>query len=314
MIKENKPYVLAIDHGTSGCKVAVISIDGEVLDSEFEQTPTYFSQGGGAEQDTEDWWNGIVNATKKIMARGKVKPQDIISVAVSSTFSTTVAVDKQGRALMRAITWMDSRGAPYIKEAMSGIINVQGYGLGKILKWIYKTGGGPQLSGKDDIAHVLWIKHKHPEVYEKTYKFLGSKDYLNLKLTGEFSASYDSIMLFWITDIRDINNIHYDDTLIRQLGIDKEKLPGLVKSTDIVGTLTKEAAESLGLSTSVKVASCSPDHQSALVGSGAVRDFEGHLYIGTSSWIECIVPFKKQICFIALLPYPRLCQQISVYR
>jgi xylulokinase len=304
MIKENKPYVLAIDHGTSGCKVAVISIDGEVLDSEFEQTPTYFSQGGGAEQDTEDWWNGIVNATKKIMARGKVKPQDIISVAVSSTFSTTVAVDKQGRALMRAITWMDSRGAPYIKEAMSGIINVQGYGLGKILKWIYKTGGGPQLSGKDDIAHVLWIKHKHPEVYEKTYKFLGSKDYLNLKLTGEFSASYDSIMLFWITDIRDINNIHYDDTLIRQLGIDKEKLPGLVKSTDIVGTLTKEAAESLGLSTSVKVASCSPDHQSALVGSGAVRDFEGHLYIGTSSWIECIVPFKKTDMFHSIASIP----------
>jgi xylulokinase len=302
---ENKqPYILAIDHGTSGCKVAVISIHGEVVDSAFEPTPMYFSQGGGAEQETGDWWDGIVNATKKIMGSGKVKPQDIVSVAVSSTFSTTVAVDKQGKALMRAITWMDSRGAPYIKKAMAGMVNIQGYGLSKILPWIQKTAGGPQLSGKDDIAHVLFIQNKYPEVYEKTYKFLGSKDYLNLKLTGQFSASYDSIMLFWITDTRDINNIQYDDTLIKRLKIDKEKLPGLIKSTDIVGTLTKEAAESLGLNTGVKVASCSPDHQSALVGSGAVRDFEGHLYIGTSSWIECIVPFKKTDMFHSIASIP----------
>ncbi len=52
-------------------------------------------------------------------------------------------------------------------------------------------------------------------------------------------------------------------------------------------------AEKIGLKKDTKVIMGSPDHQSALVGSGAVRDFEGHLYIGTSSWIECIVPFKK---------------------
>ncbi len=304
MQENNKPYILAIDHGTSGCKVAVISIDGKVADFEFEPTPLYFSPGGGAEQDPQDWWNGIVNATKKLITRGKVRPQDIVSVAVSSTFSTTVAVDKQGTSLIRAITWMDSRGAPYIKELMTGIINIEGYGLSKILSWIYKTAGGPQLSGKDDIAHVLLVKNKYPEVYDKTFKFLGSKDYLNLRLTGEFAASYDSMMLFWITNTRDINNIHYDDVLIRRLKIDKEKLPPLKYSTDIIGTLCKGAAYELGLNTGIKVVCSSPDHQTALVGSGAVRDFEGHLYIGTSSWIECIVPFKKTDMFHSIASIP----------
>ncbi len=299
-----KPYILAIDHGTSGCKVAVISVHGEVVDTAFEPTPLYLFPGGGAEQDTEDWWNGIVTATRRIMSQGTVKPDDIAAVAVSSTFSTTVPVDKQGRALMRAITWMDSRGAPYIKEAMRGIVNIEGYGLGKILPWIWKTAGGPQLSGKDDIAHVLLVRNQHPEIYEKTYKFLGSKDYLNLRLTGKFAASYDSVMLFWITDTRDINQIHYDDGLMGRLKIEREKLPDLIRATDIVGTLSREAAEALGLKTGVKVVCGSPDHQSALVGSGAVRDFEGHLYIGTSSWIECIVPFKKTDMFHSIASLP----------
>jgi xylulokinase len=49
-----------------------------------------------------------------------------------------------------------------------------------------------------------------------------------------------------------------------------------------------------------------PDLQSAAIGSGAVRDFEGHLYVGTSSWLSCHVPFKKTDLFhgIASLPSP----------
>ena len=59
-----------------------------------------------------------------------------------------------------------------------------------LLEWIRKTGGGPSLSGKDDIAHVLYVKRHSPDVYEKTCKFLGSKDYFNLRLTGEFAATH----------------------------------------------------------------------------------------------------------------------------
>jgi len=168
-----------------------------------------------------------------------------------------------------------------------------GYNLFDILRWIRKTGGGPQLSGKDDIAHVLFIKHERPEVYEKTRMFLGSKDYLNLRLTGRFAASYDSMTLFWVSDTRDINNIRYDDGLIEKLGIDRDKLPPMMRSIDVLGDIRPRVAAETGLNPGVKVVAGSPDHQSACIGSGAVRDFEGHLYVGTSSWIQCVVPFKK---------------------
>lgn len=300
----HKKYILAIDHGTSGIKAAIISIDGQVADHTYERTSISFLAGGGAEQDPEEWWNALVTASARLTANRRVDPKDIAAVSVSSTFSTTVAVDETGRPLMNAITWMDSRGAPHVKKIMSGFPSIEGYGLFKILKFLPKTGGGPTLSGKDDIAHVLLIKNEYPEIYQRTRFFLPSKDYLNFKLTGKFAASYDSMQLFWLSDIRDINNIKYDSKLIKYLGIDPEKLPPMMRSTDILGLLQKEAADRIGLPPDTKVVLSSPDHQTALIGSGAIEDFSGHLYIGTSSWVQAIVPFKKTDVFHSIASFP----------
>jgi xylulokinase len=299
-----KEYIIAIDHGTSGIKVALVSTLGQIIDFEFCPTPTHYFPGGGAEQDPEDWWQAFLTAIKKLLAKINVPGSSIIAISVSSTFSSTVAVDRDGKPLMNCLTWMDSRGAPYIQSLIGNFPRIAGYNIFKVLKWICLTGGGPQLSGKDDIAHVLLIQNQYPEIYDQTYKFLSSKDFLNFRLTGEFAASHDSIMLFWVTDTRDIHNIHYCDRLIKPLGIDKEKLPKLQYSVDILGTLKHDLANELGLSNDIKVVLGSPDHQAALLGSGAVKDFEGHVYIGTSSWIECIVPFKKTDMFHSIASLP----------
>jgi xylulokinase len=297
-------YILAFDHGTSGVKTSIISARGEVVASDFEKTPIYFLPGGGAEQDPQDWWNAALATSKRLVRKGVVPAGDIVAVCVSSTFSSTVAVDKDGNHLGNSLTWMDSRGAPYVQKAMSGFPNVMGYGLFKVMTWVKKTAGAPSLSGKDDIAHVLLWKHEFPDTYKKSYMFLPSKDYLNLRLTGQFAASYDSMQLFWVTDTRDVNNIRYDDRLIRLLDIDRNKLPPLKASTDLLGTLSAAVADEIGLGKDVKVVMGSPDHQCALIGSGAVRDFEGHIYIGTSSWVQCIVPFKKSDAFHAIASFP----------
>lgn len=302
--QEKERYILAVDHGTSGCKVALSTVHGRILDFESEATPVYFLPGGGAEQSPVEWWNAFRTSARRLIRRHRDKAGRIDAICVSSTFSSTVAVDRNGSHLMNSITWMDSRGAPHIRRVAGGFPSIEGYGLSKVLRWISVTGGGPSLSGKDDIAHVLLTKNEYPEVYEKTHRFLGSKDYFNLRLTGEYAATHDSIMLFWVTDTRDINNVRYSKPLIKAFGIDPGKLPPLVRSIDVIGTVLPEVARDLGLPGGVRVIGGSPDHQSALVGSGAVRDFEGHLYIGTSSWIECAVPFKKTDMFHSIASLP----------
>ena len=299
-----QPTILAIDHGTSGVKASLVTIHGRVLASDAQKTPVFFLPGGGAEQDPGQWWDALLSVSQRLVASGAVSPSDIAAVCVSSTFSSTVAVDRHGNHLMNALTWMDSRGAPYVKKLMKGFPSFMGYGLPRVLAWLPKTAGAPTLSGKDDIAHALLIKHEYPEIYEKTHMFLPSKDYLNLMLTGRFAATYDSVHLFWLTDIRDVENIHYDDELIRMSGLDRAKLPPLVASTDIIGELRADVARRIGLPAGVKVVAGSPDHQCACIGSGAVRDFEAHLYIGTSSWVQCIIPFKKTDVIHSIASFP----------
>jgi xylulokinase len=107
-----------------------------------------------------------------------------------------------------------------------------------------------------------------------------------------------------VTDNRNIADIRYDDDLIRMTGIDRAKLPELRPTSSVLGPLKPEVAEELGLRDDVAVITGTPDLQAAAVGSGAVRDFEGHLYLGTSSWLTCHVPFKKTDLFhnMATLP------------
>jgi xylulokinase len=71
-----------------------------------------------------------------------------------------------------------------------------------------------------------------------------------------------------------------------------------------VGTLTARAAADLELAMDVKVFAGTPDVQSAAVGSGAVGDGEAHVYIGTSSWLSCHVPFKKTDLFRNMASLP----------
>jgi xylulokinase len=290
--REDK-VILAIDLGTSGPKVALVSPGGAILASGSEETAMTFLPGGGAEQQPQQWWSAIVSATRKVLDQKVIDLEAIAAVSCTSQYSTTVAVDRDGQPLMNAISWMDTRGAGAIQEVIRGWPAFQGYGLAKLWKWIRLTGGAPARSGKDSLAHILYLRRERPGVYRAAHKFLEPKDYLNYRLTGRYAATYDSINLHWLTDNRDIRKIQYHDGLLRMAGVERDKLPDLLGSTDVLGPLQAGPAGELGLPAGIPVVGGTTDAQSSGIGSGAVRDFEGHLYVGTSSWISCYVPFKK---------------------
>ena len=284
---------LAIDLGTSGPKVALVSVKGEVLAFEIERTPVTLLPGGGAEQAPGDWWKAICRAARRLLARPTIRKEVIVGLCCTSQWSGTVAVDREGSPLGNAIIWMDSRGAPYVRDITSGPLRMAGYGIDKLWAWVRLTGGIPSRSGKDSIAHILFLKHEKPDVYHAAHKFLEPKDYLNLKLTGRYAASYDSMTLHWVTDNRRIDRIDYHEGLLKLAGLDRATLPDLKASVDVLGPLLPSAAKDIGLPNGLPVVMGTPDLHSAAIGSGAVRDYDAHLYIGTSSWLTCHVPFKK---------------------
>ena len=289
----NEPVILAVDLGTSSMKVALITVSGQVLGWEAEPIQLILSQGGGAEQDPQEWWGAFLKAAGRLVAKNFTPVETIEAICCSTQGEGTIPVDREGNALMNCVLWMDMRGEANLKQQFKGLINVTGAGLRNTLRWIRITGGMPSMTGKDPAAHMLLIRDAYPEVYARTYKFLNVLDYLNLRLTGRFTATYDSILTSWVTDNRDPDAIHYSSELVRDCGVDGEKLPDIVKCTDVVGKLLPEVASALGLKPGVKVVGGAIDNTAAAIGAGTADDFAAHIYIGTSSWMAAHVPFKK---------------------
>ena len=286
-------HILAIDVGTSALKVALVSVAGAVIAAEQEVCEVELLPGGGAEQDPERWWELIGRASSRLLGSGVVPPESIVAVCCTAQWSGTVPVAGDGSPIRPALIWMDSRGAPYARSITGGPVRLQGYGAGKLARWIRIAGGLPGRGGNDPVAHIGWLKTAEPETYRRAQLFLEPKDWLNLRLTGRAAASYDSIALHWVTDNRRPDRIRYDPALLRLARLNRAQLPDLMAATDILGPLLPGPAAALGVPAGLPVVVGAPDVQSAAIGSGATRDFQAHLYVGASSWLTCHVPFKK---------------------
>lgn len=299
-----EPLILAVDLGTSGMKVALISVSGKVLGWEVEPIRLMITPDGGAEQSPDEWWTAFLSAAGRLLKREQDAGRRVEAVCCSTQGEGTVPVDQDGNALGNCILWMDMRGAPHLKNQLGGWLNIDGISMDKILRFVHLTGGMPSTTGKDPAGHMLFLRDTQPEIYDRTHKFLNVLDYLNLRLTGRFTATFDSILTSWVTDNRDPNNIRYHDGLISMLGLDPAKLPEIAACSKVIGTLKADVADALGLSKDVKVVAGSIDNTAAAIGSGAVDDYAVHLYIGTSSWMAAHVPFKKTDVLASLASVP----------
>jgi xylulokinase len=291
-----------VDLGTSSVKVAVFDAQGGIKGTSTKRYSLELGESGKAEQDPGGWWTAMSEALREVFSSGS--GFDVKGIGFTGQWSGTVPIDAEGNVLHNAIIWMDTRGKDVIEKLTSGFPSISGYRIDKLYTWLRKTGGAPAHSGKDSLAHILYIKENLPDVYRGTHKFMEPKDYLIMRLTGVCKASWDNTALLWATDNRDPSNVKYDDGLLRMAGLDRQKLPDLVAPTEVVGTVTSRAAGETGIPEGTKVVSGCGDMQGSLVGAGCVEDYLAHLYVGTSSWVIAHVPFKKTDIFhnIASLP------------
>jgi xylulokinase len=286
---------LGVDLGTGGPKVALVDARGQILGHEAESVDLVLLPNGGAEQDPDEWWRAIVSATRRLLARDLVSVENIDAICVSAQWGGLVAVDAAGRHLRNALIWMDGRGAEYSRELTGGRVTVPGTGYDALAlrEWLRKTGGVPTRTGKDPVGMAQWLLHEEPESYRAAAYLLDVPEYLTMRLTGRAVAGFDTAVLRWCTDNRDPSNVQWDEHLIERCGLDRAKLPELVPPASLVGPVLPDVASELGLPANVRVVTGTGDTIAAAVGAGAVADYSGHLYIGTSAWLSCHVPFKR---------------------
>jgi xylulokinase len=285
------PLVLAVDLGTSGCKCALIAFDGTVAAWAFEPVPLYID-GVTAEQDPADWWNAFLISASAVLWDSALRSR-VTTVCCSTMGESTVCVDREGNAIGRAMLWLDMRGREAIGRRVGrSILKVQGYSPWRLWRWLRLTGGVPSVTGKDCAGHIAFIRDHEPDRYDRTYKFLNVLDYMNLRLTGRFCTTPEAMLSTWVTDNRDPFDIRYHSELIGMLGLDRDKLPEIVASTEVLGPLLPDVASALGLGKDTVAVAGATDASAVAVGA-APADFAPHLYLGTSAWLGAHVPFMK---------------------
>ncbi len=281
---------LCVDLGTGGPKVALVTLDGEVIAHEVHHVETHYGTDGEATQDANEWWTMIVASSQRLLAATGAAAR-VRAVAITGQYASTVPVDDEGRPTGPCLTWLDTRGGRYSRPAIGGAF--QGYNARKALQFVRRTGGGPSPTGADPVGQILYLLHEERDAVSRTRWFMEPVDYLTMRFCGVASATHASRFALWMTDNRHLDRYEYDGHLASLVGIDTKYLPPLLPFGSVIGNVTPSVATDLGVGLDTAVVTGVPDFHAAALGAGATRLYDTHLALSTTSWISCPLPKKK---------------------
>lgn len=282
-------YALTYDIGTTGVKTCLFEIDGRItpVADAMAGYKLYVYPDGGAEQEPEDWWEGMCSTTKEVIEKSGIAPSSIDGISFCSQMQALVLVDKQGLPVRRAMSYMDQRSGKQLKEGMAHGLQIAGANVVKLLKSL-KITGAVSASVKDPLWKYKWVEENEPENFKRAYKWLDVKESLIARMTSRFIMTEDSAFATLIYDIRDGRHC-WSPEMCRMLGVNINHLAEIIKSTDRVGVLTAEAGRQLGLCEGIPVFGGGGDASLIGVGAGAVDVNDTHIYMGTSGWVSTVV-------------------------
>lgn len=213
--------LVGLDVGTTGVKAIAITPEGEVVSSAKEGYPLQTPRPGWSEQDPEDW----LRASERALAHLGV---DASRVGLSGQMHGLVCLDEHDRILRPAILWNDQRTGIECAEIEERV------GLERLISLT----GNRALPGFT-APKLLWLRRHEPEVYSRIRRIVLPKDYVRLRLTGEWAidvADASGTLLF------DVAHRRWSDEVLSALELPREWLPPVFESTEIAGAGDQQAA------------------------------------------------------------------------
>jgi xylulokinase len=315
-------WVLAVDLGNGGPKVAAVHADGSLGPTSQRSVAVDIGMDGRATQDAGEWWTTVLECVREVTTRMGCEPAT--AVGITGQWGSTVPVDEHGEPVGPVLLWADTRARPYMREVIGGPISVQGFAPQKVLPWIRLTGGAPTPSGADPTGHSLLLQRQMPDIYARARWLLEPVDFLGMRFTGRAAATPASMILSWLTDNRIGAKPRrpggsakppltgYVDSLVRKAQRDPRRLPPLVPMGTVLGTVLPDVAEATGLTPGIPVVTGLPDLHAAILGSGAIEPYATHVTVSTTAWISSRVPFKRTDVLHSMASVPGFDPQMPV--
>lgn len=283
-------YILSIDAGTQSIRAMLVDLEGNSAGKVKIEIEPYFSERPGwAEQDPEYYWKTLCDACGKLMAEAGGKRDAVKCVTVTTQRGTMVNVDREGRSLRPAITWLDQRRAD-MESWPSGVFR----GILKAVK------------AYDTVEHAIrqceanWIRQNQPEIWNATHKYLLLSGFFYHRLTGEYKDSIGCAVGYLPFDYKKHSWAAPSDFKWKMFPMSPDILPELVSPSEIIGTITRRASEQTGIPEGLPVVAAASDKACEMLGSGCLAPEIACLSYGTTATVETVT--SKYVEVVPLYP------------
>ncbi|HEQ71236.1 MAG TPA: xylulose kinase [Spirochaetia bacterium] len=249
-----------IDIGTQGVKAAIFDPHGRTVGEGFVRSRLIEPAPGVTEEDPEFQYASVLEALSLSLASGNLDPARITALAVDGQMAGVIGIGEDGRAVTPYDSWLDTRCAPYIdcmrREAENEIIQ--------------KTGNPPSFNHG---PKILWWRHERPDIYKRIVSFVQPGGYVGMRLCGlAASEAFIDHTYLHFSGFADNAAARWDEALAARFDVPLSQLPRIIAPEDVVGTVSREAARTTGLSPDTVVAAGLGDTAASFLAAGAVRE------------------------------------------
>ena len=275
-------YLLGVDVGTQSSKGALVSLNGLVVAHYAVEHGVSRPFPNWAEHDADEiWWGDVATITRALLGQAGVDPSDVAAVGVSALAPAMVPLDVNGRPLRPGILYgIDTRAHLEIER------------LNRELGWdAPDSAPARRLQAQSVFPKIVWFREHEPERWLKTCKILGATGYIVHRLTGAYVIDPGNAGAW--APLYDPSTAGWDPAMGDRFGVPRSLLPKVCEATDVVGSVTPEAARATGLAVGTPVICGSIDVLAEYLSSGVIDEGEG-----------CVV-FGSTMCMCVLSSEPR---------
>ncbi|MDQ0111675.1 gluconokinase [Paenibacillus harenae] len=285
----NTKYMIGVDIGTTSTKSVLFTKKGAIVASHGIEYPLYSPSPAIAEQDPEQIFNAVIETIGQAVAKAGIHAGEVACVSFSSAMHSVIAVDEAGLPITRCITWADNRSAEWtnkIKKEMNG-------------HDIYLRTGTP-IHPMSPLSKLTWLSHDEKELFDSTYKFISIKEYVFLKLFGEYVVDHS---IASATGMFNLELLQWDLEALRVAGVQADRLSTPVPTTYKLEGLNDGYAQRMNLLPTTPFIVGASDGVLSNLGVNAIKPGSVAVTIGTSGAIRAVTnkpvtdPLGRTFCY-----------------
>ncbi|MGQ9486629.1 MAG: gluconokinase [Armatimonadota bacterium] len=291
MLREGEPLILSVDVGTTNIKAGIVDAGGRVLRVAQRELPMTRDQSGRAEHDPHMLWGSFRDICRQVT---EGYGANVSALVLSAYQLSLLAVDERGEPLTGIISLLDTRPQQTFPRLLERIDVHQ----------LYQRTGCPPLFHYP-LSKIFWLKTTHPQVFGRARWFVGAKDYLIFRLTGQWVTEAS---LGTATQLMNLHTLQWDEYALQVLDLEAERLPTPTESDRVMTELSPSVCAELGVAQGCRLVPGVYDGGAVAIGIGAMLERTAAINLGTTAMLRVAIPqpildgdpaLRLQTCYLA---------------